>query len=138
MINSSGRILIFFLGFLVVRLANAELDKEAICRSRISQDIQRAQWGIGMREEMFKNCKNKNINVCAKPYISAIQAQSVKDDKALQAYFDNHQVGQAMRFIMLTDNIAMWKAATAGLKEDGLTADDIANQNYHFCLGTGR
>lgn len=111
-------------------------DKEAICRSRIEGDKNRAAWGISMRQEMLKKCKT-SLDVCAKPYLKKINEVKQKDDLELIDFFSRTgNVEQSVRISMLTDNISMQTAALIGFKEDGKTPNEVALENYNACLSS--
>jgi len=113
--------------------ANSYIDIEALCRNGVKFNTQRAQWGIDMRMEMLSNCKNKNINICIKPYSENIKTQRVTDDKNLIEYLNSNQVTESMRIILVGSNTWKENAATMGLFS-GKNADEISIEIYQKCL----
>ena len=108
-------------------------DKEAFCRSNIKSDTSRAEWGIKMRNEMFSKCKG-NIDVCAKPYLKRINDQEEKDKLDAIEIFNRQNYPQAERLFLLTMISSMTTSALMGFKYEGKTANQIALENYSFCL----
>ena len=108
-------------------------DKEALCRLNIKMDTPRAEWGIQMRNEMFSKCKG-NIGVCEKPYLKKINDQAEKDKFEAIELFNKENYSQAQRLLLLTTISSMTTAALMGLKYEGKNANQIALENYTFCL----
>lgn len=108
-------------------------DKEAICRLRIKSNTERAEWGIQLRNEMLKKCK-VNIDVCAKPFLKQISDRDEKDNlKAIES-FDRNNFSQTERVLTLAWIISDNTAALIGFKYDGKNANQVALENYSYCL----
>ena len=114
--------------------ANSYIDIEALCRNGVKFNNQRAQWGIDMRKDMITNCKNKDLNVCVKPYYENIKTQKITDDKNLIDYLNSNQVDESMRIVLVGSNIWKENAAMMGLLSGKKSADEISLEIYQKCL----
>jgi hypothetical protein len=130
---------VIFLILLAFQFGNVmAYDKEFECRARVDPSRSRAQWGIDMRKQMLQECGNKNLQSCGQKYVQKITAQKAKDDADARRMFNERNLDEFTRIMILTNNVSMETAAYIGLKYDNKTADQIADEMYSKCLSMGR
>jgi hypothetical protein len=123
--------IIFLLVFLSLNV-NA-IDREARCNKRIQQQIKHAEWGKVLREDLFKNCKSKDLNTCAEPYMELIRKSQSEEMLKWAEHFRNNPVEEYIKLFILSDVGENFVAARIALKTND-SPQQIANDKYMKCI----
>lgn len=110
------------------------MDIEGICRMRIEQNTNRAQWGLDMRKDMLAKCKSKNTQGCSQPYLNAIDKQETKDKETVVESFRITQADPTVKMLLLAQASSDTTAALRGLRGTGASAKEIAYRMYSECV----
>lgn len=122
------------LALALISLGACAMDIEGICRMRIEQNTNRAQWGLDMRKDMLAKCKNKNMQSCSQPYLNAIDRQEVKDKETVVESFRITQANPTVKMLLLAQASSDTTAALRGLRGTGGSAKEIAYRMYSECV----
>lgn len=112
----------------------AAVDIEGFCQSNVAANTQRAEWGLGLRQEMEQNCAGQNMRICSHPYRDAIIRQEQVDEAALQQTYKNQQLSPTTSFLLGTAARQKTTAAYMALRGVDATAEQIAAQIYQECV----
>lgn len=112
----------------------AAVDVERYCRSNVDANMQRAQWGLSLRQEMEQNCAGQNLRICSHPYRDAIIRQEQADEAALQAAYKNQQLSPVSSYLLDTAARQKTTAAYMALRGVDATAEQIAEKIYQDCV----
>lgn len=114
--------------------AQAAVDVERFCQSNVSVNIQRAEWGFGLRKKMLLQCENQNLRICSQPYTDLVTAQEQRDMAELQQQFDNTPPSSKTSFLLQAALRQKTSAAYMALRGAADTPEDVAQDIYAQCL----
>lgn len=118
-----------------ISLANAQSQieiAEALCGQRVSNDREKAQWGLQLRDDMLRQCKGQKLDVCGKPWVDLI----LKKEQGEISYVIE-KTSQGSRPGVRTEVITGVKQShTAALRalKSGQSPQQISNDLYMKCV----
>ena len=112
----------------------AAVDVDRACQANVEANTQRAEWGLGLRQQMEQACVGQNLRICSHPYREAIIQQEQADAAALQETYRNQQLSPTTRYLLDTAARQKTTAAYMALRGVDDTASQIAQQIYQECV----
>lgn len=124
------------LAVLIIGLfSNVVNAKDERCASRIKGDTEYAQWGIGLRSEMHRECGRKPAKSCQQKYENRIKALSDKDTEAIRKAFPNPKEGDPAYNAAIERSVSYILAARGGYTGPWRSAEEVADFQYRLCAG---
>lgn len=116
--------------------ALAEVGTQGFCENCAQANAERAEWGLGLRQEMLSTCQGQDFRVCSDPYKNLLIQQEEADNSAREALFRRGQLTASGRDLVTYSDHQKAQAAWMALRGVRPSSDEIVKLLFVQCQQT--